>query len=54
MWTAKRRAEAEARESKVRDRLRRLIDLEQAVMESDPREVEARIRQMQYGHRVRA
>ncbi len=53
MWTAKRREAAQLHESRTKDRLRRLIDLEAAVMTNDPREVETRIRQMNYGHRSR-
>ncbi len=53
MWSAKRRAAAEQHESKTKDRLRRLVNLEAAVMAGDPSEVETRIRQMSYGHRVR-
>ena len=53
MWTSKRRVAAEEHESKTRDRLRRLIDLEAKVMQGDPDAVETRIRQMSYGHRTR-
>lgn len=54
MWGAKRRDAAQVHESKTRDRLRRLMDLEANVMAGDPREVETRLRQMNYGHRARA
>jgi hypothetical protein len=53
MWTMRRREAAEEHESKTRDRLRRLVDLEAKVMQGDPVAVENRIRQMSYGHRTR-
>jgi len=53
MWTAKRREAEELHQSKTKDRLRRLMNLEANIMASDPVEVELRIRQMSYGHRVR-
>ena len=53
MWSTRRREAAEEHESKTRDRLRRLIDLEAKVMQGDPEAVESRIRQMSYGHRTR-
>ena len=53
MWPMKRREAVEEHESKTRDRLRRLIDLEAEVMKGDPEAVESRIRQMSYGHRTR-
>ena len=53
MWTARRRQTEVAHESKTRDRLRRLVDLEANVMAGDPQEVETRLRQMTYGSKTR-
>jgi hypothetical protein len=53
MGSDKRRDKTDAYESKTRERLRQLVNLEAIVMAGDPHEVEQRIRQMAYGHRNR-